>query len=76
MNKSKGNYGQYEVRLTTVQTTVTTWVISANSESHAEKRMHTMNLGLLHDSQTDWDSSEEEFVTVHKLSLSREVGHE
>ncbi len=75
MNKLKGNYGQYEVRLTTVQTTVATWVISATSEGHAEKRMRTMNLGLLHDSQTDWDSSEEKFVTVEKLSSTEEVTH-
>ncbi|MEZ2298014.1 hypothetical protein [Variovorax sp. RCC_210] len=76
MNKSKGNSGQYEVRLTTVVTTSTTWIVSANSEGHAEKRVRTMNLGLLHEAQTDWDSGEEEFVTVRRLASIQEVSHE
>lgn len=76
MNKLKGKLGQYEVRLTTVATTTTTWVIFAKDEAHAEKRMRTMNVGLLHDSQTDWDSFEEEVVTVNHVTSLQEVGHE
>ncbi len=75
MNKSKGKYSQYEVRLTAVETQVTTWVITAQSEAEAENKMRTMNVARLHDSEVSCESHGDEYVMVRPATSSVEVTH-
>jgi len=76
MNKSKGKHSQYEVRLTIVGTQITTWVITAKSEAEAEKKMRTMNVVHLHDSEISCESRGDEYVMVRPATSSVEVAHE